>query len=52
MAEADLAREESEEAELLRSEERMRQEEGHLSEFVLLSRGVAADSILKSCLQI
>lgn len=33
LADADLAREESEEAELLRAEERMRQEEGHLSEY-------------------
>jgi hypothetical protein len=33
LAEALLAREESEEPDLLRAEERMRQEEGHLSEF-------------------
>ncbi len=33
LAEALLAREESEESDLLRAEERMRQEEGHLSEF-------------------
>lgn len=36
LADADLAREESEEAELLRSEERMRQEEGHLSEYKMV----------------
>jgi hypothetical protein len=38
LADALLAREEGEEAELLRAEERMRQEEGHLSEYVPCSR--------------
>jgi hypothetical protein len=33
LADALLAREEGQEAELLKAEERMRQEEGHLSEF-------------------
>jgi hypothetical protein len=35
LADANLAREENDEPELLRAEERMRQEEGHLSECVL-----------------
>lgn len=38
LADALLAREEGEEAELLRAEERMRQEEGHLSEYGPRSR--------------